>query len=187
MYIFMWETLRGERKWEAVQKGQNAGFMERLLKEGVHPATIMIAYNPILWHWVFTEFHKGLSDVYWNNINEDIYGTEPVKTKRAPLDVPVTPPKPMMKYGWLAPDGRFFNCDYGGHSYLADKIVGDIEYVANPERHLEENGWAKILSGSCNGSRYTIAMGIGKKLTDAQLKTLQKMDLDKSYGISDLL
>lgn len=175
MYIFMWETKRGTRKWEAVQKGQVKGFLEKLLNEGARPATIMISYNPLLWHWVFEEYHKGLSDVSWNNINEEIYGSEPVKTKRAPLDVPVEKPKPVMKYGWLAPDGRFFKCDYGGHSNLASKIVGDITYIANPERHLEENGWAKILSGTSWGKQYCVGMDYGKKLTDNQIKTLQQM------------
>lgn len=175
MYIFMWETPKGVRKWEAAEKGQTAGFLERLLNEGVNPATIMIAFNPILWHWVFEEYHKGLSDVYWNNINEDIYGTEPVKKKRKPLDVPAEKPKPVMKYGWLAPDGRFFNCDYGGHSHLASKIVGDVVYVANPEKHLEDNGWAKILNGRSWGKAYYVGMGIGKKLTNNQVKTLESM------------
>lgn len=187
-FVFMWEGPDGERKWEAVKKGQTAGFMEKLLTEyGVHPATVMVAYAPILFHWVWKEYHKGLSDVNFHNINEEIYGTEPAEiSKHKPVDVPVRE-KPVVKFGWLAPDGRFFNCQYGGHSNLADKVVGDIQYIANPERHLEELGWAKVLSGGGTGKQYAIGMGIEKKLTDAQLKTLQRMELDTAYGISYLL
>lgn len=186
-YVFLWEDKNGERHWEAVADGQTSGLLERLINSGVNPATVMCGYSPIMFHWVFKSYHNGLSDVYFSKVNEEIYGTEPVKNKRKPIDIPVEKKPEPMKYGWLAPDGRFFNCEYGGHSNLASKIVGDIQYIANPERHLEELGWAKILSGSINRSRYTVGMDYGKKLTDAQLKTLIKMGLDKSYGVSSLL
>ena len=88
MYVFMWETPKGERKWEAVKQGQVEGFLEKLMNEGVHPATVMVAHNPILWHWVWEKYHGGLSDVYFVKINEEIYGTEPIKKKRKPLDIP---------------------------------------------------------------------------------------------------
>ena len=187
-YVFMWETKHGERKWEAVTKGQVNGFLQKLLDDGVHPATIMISYAPILFHFVFAKYHDGLTDVNFHRINKTIYGTDPkAKTDRKPVDVPVTKEKPVSKYGWLSPDGRFFACDYGGHSYLADKIVGDIQYVANPERHLEDIGWAKIMSGSGTGKTYAIGMGLEKKITDMQLKALQRMGLDDAFGLSVLL
>lgn len=185
-FVFLWEDENGERHWEAVAKGQTEGMLKKLLEDGVHPATIMCAYNPILFHYVFKKYHK-LSDVNFYDINEEIYGIDPVENKRKPIDIPVNKEPPKSKYGWIAPDGRFFNCDYGGHSSLANKIVGDIQYVANPERHLEELGWAKVLSGRINSSRYTIGMDYGKKLTDAQLKTITRMGLDDAYGVSSLL
>ena len=183
----MWECPNGERKWEAVKKGQMEGFSIKLLEQGIHPATIMVAWNPIFFHWVWKKYHKGLSDVNFFKINEEIYGTEPIESNHTPIDVPVKKEKPETKFGWLSPDGRFFGCDYGGHSNLACKIVGDIQYIANPERHLEDLGWAKILSGGGTGKRYAIGMGIDKRLTDAQLKILQRMKLDDAFGISYLL
>ena len=188
-YVFMWEQPDGERKWEAVKKGQVEGFLKKLIEDyGVHPATVMCAYAPILFHWVWKEYHR-ISDVNFHKINEEIYGTEPAElSKHKPVDVPIKKEKPEIKYGWLSPDGRFFGCDYGGHSNLADKIVGSVQYIANPERHLEDIGWAKILSGNrCLGKQYAIGMGIDKKLTDAQLKTLQRMKLDDAQGISYFL
>lgn len=187
-YVFLWEDKNGERHWEAVAEGQSSGLLERLINSGVNPATVMCGYSPIMFHWVFKSYHNGLSDVYFSNVNEEIYGTKPVKTKRKPIDIPVEKKPEPMKYGWLAPDGRFFNCNYGGHSNLADKIVGDIQYVSNPERHLEELGWAKILSGGgYTGKQYAIGMDLDKKLTDEQLKTLTRMGLDDAFGISYLL
>lgn len=182
MFLFMWETPEGERKWEVVKRNQGIGFLKKLINDRVHPATVM-ASIPLTIHWVWPEFHKGNSDVNFKKINEEIYGTEPIKSKHTAVDVPIEKPKPETKWGWLAPDGRFFKCDYGGHSHLASKIVGEIQKVANPERHLEEIGWAKVLSGVA-GRRYAIGMGDDKKLTDAQLKTLQREGLDKAYGIS---
>ena len=188
-HLFLWEGPDGERKWEVVKENQIEGFLTKLLGEyGVHPATVMVCYSPILFYWVWKKYHNNLSDVSFARINKEIYGTEPAEiSKHKPVDVPVERKKPVSKFGWLAPDGRFFNCDYGGHSYLADKIVGEIQRVTNPERHLEDLGWAKVLSGGSTGKQYAIGMGLEKKLTDAQLKTLQRMGLDTAFGIEYLL
>ena len=186
MYILLWEDPCGERKWEALKKNQIIGFLEKLLNGGVHPATVMFSFNPII-HWAWKEYHGGVSEVSMQNINEEICGTAPVKSKHEPVNVPERESRIVTKYGWIAPDGRYFKCDYGGHSNLADKIVGDIQKIYNPERHLEDLGWAKVLSGGSTRKRYAIGMGLDKKLTDAQLKTLKREGLEDSYGISFLL
>lgn len=183
-YVFMWEEPNGERRWEAVTEKQYVGFLEQLLNSGVHPATVMVAYAPMLFHWVWRKFHKGPSDVNFHKINEEIYGTEPVEeSKHKPVNVPVTE-KRETKFGWLAPDGRFFGCDYGGHTSLAGRIVGEIQDVFDPERHLENLGWAKVFRGPDARERYSVGMGEGKKLTDAQLRELQRMELDNAHGVS---
>lgn len=186
-YVFLWENPNGGRHWEAVEKGQTKAFLKKLLKDGIHPAMIMVAYAPILFHWVWPEFHKGLSDVNFHNINEEISGTEPMESNHKPVDIPVEKGRPENKYGWLAPDGRFFGCSYGGHADLADRITGYIQYISNPERHLEELGWAKVMSGSGTGRKYAIGMGLGKKLTNAQINKLHRMGLENAYGIPFLL
>ncbi len=184
-FVFLWEDKKGNRKWEAVENDCTKDFLRILLEDGVSPATVMCAYNPILFHYVFEEYHK-LTDVNFGRINEEIYGCEP-HTKRKVVKLTPKPEKETSKFGWIAPDGRFFGCEYGGHYHLARKIVGEIENVFDPERHLEDLGWAKILSGSINRTRYTVGMGLYKKLTDAQLKTLTSMGLDTAYGVSSLL
>ena len=187
-FVIMWEGPDGVRRWEAVREKQVSGFMEKLINDGVHPATVIAGYNPILFHWVWKKYHKGLSDVFFGRIDAEIYGTEPVKeSKHKPVDVPETKREPETKYGWIAPDGRYFNCDYGGHSSLARKIVGEIQDIADPERHLEEIGWAKIFRGIEARERYTVGMGQQKKLTDEQVRTLQREGLDRAYGVSCLL
>nr|WP_325260128.1 hypothetical protein [uncultured Oscillibacter sp.] len=187
-YVFLWEGPDGKRYWEAVREEQINGFLEKLIKGGVLPATIMVGYAPILFHWVWKKYHKGLSDVNFCKINEEIYGTEPVgEVKHTPVDVPIEKKKPETKYGWIAPDGRFFGCEYSQHTSLARKIVGEIQHVFDPERHLEELGWAKVFKGMADRERYAIGMGEGKKLTDVQLRTVQEMGLDNAYGISHLL
>lgn len=187
MWTILWQEPDGSRKWEVVKDKQVEGFLEKLLTDGVHPATVMYAYNPILFHWVWKKFHNGLSDVTFRTVDKEIYGTEPIENNHKPVEVPEKKREPETKFGWLSPDGRYFKCEYGGHSHLADKIVGDLEYVGNPERHLEDRGWAKILSGGSTRKRYAIGMGLGKKLTDIQLKRLQELGLDDAYGISYLL
>ena len=186
-YLFLWERPDGERCWEAVTKEQVKGFLEKLISDGVNPATVIVAYTPILFHWVWKEYHRGLSDVHFPKINEEIYGAEPVaESNHKPVDVPVEK-KPETKFGWIAPDGRFFGCGYGGHSNLASRIVGEIEYVLDAEQRLEKLGWAKVFKGIDSRERYTVGMGAGKKLTDAQLRTLQGMGLGNAHGISGLL
>ena len=185
--VFLWEEPDGKRCWEAVKEEQYTGFLVQLLNRGVHPATVMVAYAPILFRWVWKKFHKGLSDVYFQKINEEIYGTEPApESAHKPVDVPVEQ-KPETKFGWIAPDGRFFGCGYGGHTSEARRIVGEIRDIRDPERHLENLGWAKVFKGLEARERYSVGMGEGKKLTDAQLVELQRMGLDNAHGVSLLL
>ena len=188
-WVFLWEGADGERRWEAVREEQASGFLQKLIeKDSVHPATVMAAYAPILFHWVWKKFHKGLTDVNFHKINEEIYGTEPiVETKHKPVDVPIDKGAPETKFGWIAPDGRYFQCDYGGHSSLARGIVGEIQHISDAEQHLEGLGWVKVFSGTGTGKRYTAGMGFGKKLTNDQLKTLQREGLDNAGGVSSLL
>lgn len=46
--------------------------------------------------------------------------------------------KPESDYGWLAPDGTFYGCDYASHSDVA------CFYFDKDDITLEEEGWVKI-------------------------------------------
>lgn len=181
MYLVLWQEPFGIRKWEAVRKEQLEGFLAQLINDGVRPATVHVAHNPTNLNWVWKKYHGGRSNVPFSNINEEILGGEPVEDNHEPVSVPDRPVQQKRKFGWLSPDGRLFHCQYGGHSHLADQIVGEIEHIINPERHLEDLGWAKILTGGSFKKTYAVAMGIDKKLTDEQIKTLQRIGCDDIY------
>jgi len=60
----------------------------------------------------------------------------------------VKPNKPMCYAGYISPDGKLFSCPREGHRDLAADIVADYLHVEsrNPEKHLDDSGWLKILS-----------------------------------------
>ena len=53
----------------------------------------------------------------------------------------------MIPMGFVSPTGTFYECDYQGHSVLADKLCDslypDEEYIW-PSDFLVEHGWAQI-------------------------------------------
>jgi hypothetical protein len=61
------------------------------------------------------------------------------------------------KLGWIAPDGRFFGCEYGEHNRLSYRLnFHELDRAAEPssanfgndnERSLEAAGWLKVYSG----------------------------------------
>lgn len=128
--LVLWEDSDGERNWEAISSGQYKGFLKKLMDAGVNPASIMLQYNPVFFHWAFPSEHNGLSDVNFMRINDAIGGG-----KKSPHKLPKIEVKkePESKYGWLSPDGRYYHCSYGGHMDLAYEIVGKIEPVIDPE------------------------------------------------------
>ena len=71
------------------------------------------------------------------------------------------------KTGWLAPDGRFYGCDYMDHAECASWVFDAYE------TELEERGYCKIyIDYSCSKEYcYDPAPG-GHSLTEAQLKHL---------------
>jgi len=185
-WVFLWEGPDGERCWEALSEKQVDSFLEKLVESGVNPASIMVSYFPIFFHWVWKKFHNGLSDVNFCRINEEISGTEqPAKSNHKPVDVPVRSIERKKRLGWISPDGRFFGCEFGGHTELARQIVGSLQEVADPEKHLEELGWAKIYSGVELGC--SVGMGERQKLTNDQLKKLEEMTLDRAFGVEFFL
>lgn len=154
--------------------------MKKLLDAEVNPASIMLQYNPVFFHWAFPSEHNGLSDVNFMRIN-DVIGGE----KKSAHKIPKVEARkePESKYGWISPDGRYYHCSYSGHMNLDYEIVGKIEPVIDPEQKLEELGWAKIYRGLDMENFYSVGMGKGKKLTDKQLKMLRLNGLDTVFGI----
>lgn len=187
-WCILWETPDGERHWEAVADNQMEGFLMDLIdNKKIDPATVFANHIPIGFHFVWKKFHGDLSDVNFGRINEQIYGsTPPAVPAHKPVDAPIIPPKSEMKLGWVAPNGRHFPCQYGDHRYTACKIVGEMFEIRDPERYLEDHGWAKIYRDPIE-HRIAVGMGVRKTLTDAQYKTLTRLGLDELPELSELL
>lgn len=64
--------------------------------------------------------------------------------------------------GWLAPDGRFYGCDYMNHSLFAEFV-----FKTN-ERDLEEKGYCKIYRSMLDGKLGFDHMPGGHSLTEFQ-------------------
>lgn len=178
--LVMWGTRDGSRKWEAINSSQYKGFLKNLMGAGVNPASFMLQYNPVFFHWAFPSEHNGLSDVNFMRINDTIYGEKKSAHKLPKVEIQKESDS---KYGWLSPDGRYYHCSYGGRMDLAYEIVGKIEPVSDPEQKLEELGWAKIYRGLETKTLYSVGMGKDKKLTDKQLNMLKLNGLDAVFGI----
>ena len=73
--------------------------------------------------------------------------------------------------GWLAPDGRFYGCDYMDHRLFAEYVFSDSECG------LEEKGYCKIFRSMLDGRLDFDHMPGGHMLTEFQWKYL----LDNEY------
>ena len=57
-------------------------------------------------------------------------------------------------FGWLSPEGKFYACDYAGHQYLAQNLVGArVSLYGSDESELEDRGWIKIAKDA-NGTQH---------------------------------
>lgn len=166
----------GINYWEAVSDKRFKGLLAELLDSGVNPASIILSNGGII-NWLFPDYHKGCRTLWISNIYDEINGAGNPSDYKAP-NVPIIEKSNDM-YGYISPDGRYFRCEYGGHSNLARNIVGKINNIDDAVQHLESLGWLAIYKDPLNIGDYSIGMGIGKKMTDEQLKIIQRMDLSK--------
>lgn len=89
------------------------------------------------------------------------------------------------KYGFISPDGKYFHCDYQGHSSLAyDICFGQFE-TNNPEKYLEEHGWCKIYNAMDH--RYAVYVGGKYVLTKEQMDRLTELGLDEAKDVSKMM
>jgi len=52
--------------------------------------------------------------------------------------------EPVQSEGWLAPDGKFFVCQYGQHASLAYPLHARYYNELGSNRELDKHGWAKV-------------------------------------------
>lgn len=175
--LFVGWVHKGRKSFEIIPESQYVLLLEKLLLEKrVHPGAIFISKMTIC-HWIDDKYHKGCKHVniydFWDEINNldspDAYYKEPNLKKK---------PKPSgSKYGYISPDGRYFQCEYFGHASLEREIVGKLEDINNPQEYLYDKGWLCIYHDPFNHGQYAIAMGYKKHMTDKQLHMLDMLKI----------
>jgi len=176
----------GIRRWDMIKKNDRNGYLLDLMQRpeiNLHSIFIMPT-NFLSGIWLSPQSHKSNRVDFWNFFED--YGKKYVapEISERSKQIEKTVIKPETKYGWISPDGRYFHCEFQGHSALACNICFGIVDTNNPEKYLEEHGWCKIYN-PIDGNGYAIY--VKKKLTDEQLQRLIKMELDKIPGISKIL
>lgn len=189
--LICWEE-NGIKKWDMIKEQDNRVFLMNLLKNpDVNKHTIFVipcsGFTSGIWLWKDT--HKSSHVDFWN-FYED-YGT----TYEAP--VASEEDKDVLheihernddntKYGWISPDGDYFHCGYQGHVPLANQICFGMVKTNNAEHYLEEHGWCKIYK-SLFEDDYHVYVGGNYTITDAQMKVLIDLGLDKAKDLSKML
>lgn len=183
-YFVGWRH-NGENHWEAISQSQYKPLLEKLLGEGVNPASIFLSGGSMV-NWAFPDYHKGCRTLWISSIYEEINGAQP--TDYFGPDVRPEPTAPKDLYGFISPDGRYFPCGYGAHAEEARKICGSIQKIKDPRSHLENLGWLVIYHDPFKQGRYAVGTGIGKKITNEQLKKLTEIGVPtNASGLSELL
>ena len=90
------------------------------------------------------------------------------------------------KYGWIDLDGNVYSTGVEGH-YDASKMICKELYINtyNPERTLEELNWIKTTKVSHMDDFVCFVEKF--KITQAQIETLKKYELDKYYCVQMLI
>lgn len=186
--LFVGWIHKGRKSFEIIPESQYVALLEKLLLEKhVHPGAIFISKMTIC-HWIDDKYHKGCKHVniynFWDEINNldspDAYYKAPSLKKK---------PKPSgSKYGYISPDGRYFQCEYFGHASLEREIVGELEEVDNPQQYLYDKGWLCIYHDPFGHGQYAIAMGHKKHMTNEQLHRLDVLKIPHtSRGFQEYL
>lgn len=176
MMLILWQNSMGENLWEILCRKDAVALIDHLRAEGTQEST-MIACNASSLSWVYPETHQNSRMINFKKLNEQI-----CQDGGVPHTPPIVP-KAMgdeSTYGWVSPDGRYFQCGYGGHSSLAREIVGRMTDIRDPSLHLEENGWMAIFHDPTHTAHYSLGLGKGKKISDKQLSTLKFLKIENS-------
>ena len=185
-YIVLWRQNK-QNYWEAVSDDRFANFIGKLVANGTNPASIIVSTGAMC-NWLFPEYHKKKRTVWMRDIYDEINGTSNPSDYSGP-DVPTEKKEKIESlYGFISPDGRYFQCAYGGHSELARRIVGEVQPCKDAQQFLENRGWLVIYHDPFGRGKYAAGTGYGKKITDEQLKTFERIGLQTTIpGIKEIL
>lgn len=185
----------GIQKWIMSDRdNDNEVIMDILMNENVDKSSIFsIPAEGLMFGviWVWKKAHPNASRSIWeffeeyNNPQTEIPHFEEA-TKLA-NKIEEEKEKRDSKYGFISPDGRYFHCDYYGHSSLAHDICFGQFETNNPERYLEEHGWCKIFNPVDKDHKYAVYVGGNYVLTDGQMNKLIELGLSDALYISEML
>ena len=191
-YLFCYEK-SNIRQWDMVEESEWKSFAVNLLLDPtVKNGTIFqVPVSAIIGGiWLDRNSHKSNSVDFYHFTDD--YGTTYEKpditetAKKVADEQDREQEAKYGKYGWISPEGRYFNCNYQGHTNLADRICFGITETNNAELYLEEHGWCKIYK-SLFENNYHVYVGPDYVITDAQMKKLIELGLDNAEDISKML
>lgn len=189
--LICWEE-NNIKKWNMIKEEDNNTFLMNLLqnsKVDKHTIFIIPCSGFVSDIWLWRDTHKSSRVDFWN-FYED-YGKEYIKPEVKEENKKILHEiheknNDNTKYGWISPDGKYYHCGYQGHTTLADKICFGMIDTDNAEHYLEEHGWCKIYK-SLFEENYRVYVGGNFTITDAQMKKLIKLGLDKAEDLSKML
>lgn len=186
--LFVGWIHKGKKQFEVIPESKYESLLKKLFFEkGVHPGAVFIS-KMTLCHWIDADYHKGKKHVNIYDFYKQLAEINEPKCEYKQLDLKSTPKKDTPNYGYISPDGRYFKCDYYGHSSLEREIVGKFQEIDNPQQYLYDNGWLCIYHDPFNKGTYAIAMGRRKSMTNEQLKMLDRLKIPhNSHGFQDYL
>lgn len=189
-FIFWRET--NKNCWEYVTKNDTNGFLYNLmLNENIDNSKIFIVPSGSILAgiWLDTQSHKSNRVDFFHfleDYNENyVKPTIPESFEKVEQELKEKHGDDT-KYGFVSPDGRYFHCNYQGHTSLADNICFGMIETNNAEQYLEEHGWIKIYK-SMFSDTYAVYTGCNHIITKEQFETLSNMGLENAEGISEML
>ena len=175
--IFIGWVHKGRKNFEVIPESKVEDLLKKLFFEKhVHPGAVFMSKMTIC-NWLSPKFHKGCRQVNIYKFYDQLAEINDPVAEYKQMDLKSTPKEERPKYGYISPDGRYFQCDYYGHSTLEREIVGKLEHIDNPQQYLYERGWLCIYHDPFATGTYAIQMGYKKSMTDAQLKMLDVLKI----------
>lgn len=182
----------GIQKWAMISKSDQIKFYMQLLKNPSvkkHSIFVIPKSSILSGLWLWKKTHKS-QHVDFSNFFEDYdcsYQSPQADEKVLQFEAKYHERYgDHTKYGWIAPDGRYFHCEYQGHISLAERICFGLADTENPERYLEEHRWCKIYKPLFS-NEYTVYLQDPFKITKEQFHTLDQMNLSHTSSVMEIL
>lgn len=190
MFLLLWQEPDGENRWSIQKEDETLGLISTLIERGVQPGSF-IGESAFNLRWLVPSQHD-CSEIDLRTVDVQLGYNEKSnksKTKETEAKRKSTSVKLIdePRYGWVSPDGRYISCGYGGHASLAIEIVGRMVDTLDAAQYLENKGWMAIYHDPTHTAQYSVGMGAGMRITDAQLNVLKALHIDDKCKNLDLL